>query len=225
MKTRISPAFPLIRRPKLVWRLPRGPFLRVVLALAIFGVPASGQGIISTVAGSGELGFPFESSRVTEAPFFLPFGVTGDSMGNVYISDDVATIIRQVDAEWLIRTIAGTGFRGFSGDGGPATSSRLGGPTAMTAGPAGSLYFADTSNHRIRKITPEGIITTVAGTGFRGYSGDGGLAAEAQLSRPAGIAFGPAGDLVFADMGNHVIRAILADSMLARKSWPDQKIQ
>ena len=85
----------------------------------------------------------------------------------------------------------------------------------MTVGPAGSLYFADTRNHRIRKITPEGIITTVAGTGFQGYSGDGGLAVEAQLSRPAGNAFDPAGNLVFADMGNHVIRAILADGTIS----------
>lgn len=85
----------------------------------------------------------------------------------------------------------------------------------MTVGPVGSLYFADTRNHRIRKITPEGIITTVAGTGFQGYSGDGGLAVEAQLSRPAGNAFDPAGNLVFADMGNHVIRAILADGTIS----------
>ena len=111
-------------------------------------------------------------------------------------------------ASGIITTVAGSGLWGYSGDGGLATSAQLFLPFGVAVGPDGSLYIADTNNHRIRRVDPSGIITTVAGSGLWGYSGDGGPATSAQLSGPFGVTVGPDGSLYIADTGNSRIRQV-----------------
>lgn len=107
-----------------------------------------------------------------------------------------------------ITTVAGTGEKGFSGDGGPAANAQLNNPFGLTRGPDGALYFCDTDNHRIRKITRGGIISTVAGSDVRGYSGDGGPALEAALNEPYEVRFDTAGNLYFVERLNHLVRRV-----------------
>lgn len=107
-----------------------------------------------------------------------------------------------------IRTIAGNGAKGFSGDGGPASSAQVNNPFGLVRGPDGALYFCDTDNHRIRKIAADGRISTVAGSGARGYSGDGGPALEAKMNEPYEVRFDPAGDLFVVERASHTVRRI-----------------
>ncbi len=111
-------------------------------------------------------------------------------------------------AEWTISTIAGTGQPGFAGDGGPAWAAQVNDPYGVVRGPDGAIWFCESAGHRIRRISPDGILTTVAGNGERGYAGDGGPAIAATLNRPHEIRFDAAGNLFVADMANHVIRRI-----------------
>lgn len=107
-----------------------------------------------------------------------------------------------------IATYAGTGVAGLSGDNGPATSAQLHGPTGLTRGPDGALYVCDTDNQVIRRITPDGVIATIAGTGHRGYSGDGGPATKAELNEPYEVRFDKSGNLYFCERLNHVVRKV-----------------
>jgi streptogramin lyase len=107
-----------------------------------------------------------------------------------------------------IRTLAGTGQKGFSGDGGPAGAAQLDNPFGLTRGPDGALYFCDTGNHRVRKISPAGVISTVAGTGQKGHAGDGGPALQAKLSEPYEVRFDAAGDLFFVERLSAVVRKV-----------------
>lgn len=111
-------------------------------------------------------------------------------------------------AEWVIETVAGTGRQGHTGDGGPATQADLDNPFGVVRGPDGALYYCEYTGHRIRKITPDGIIHTIAGTGEAGYSGDGGPALKATFNKPHEIRFDAAGDLFVVDMVNHAVRKI-----------------
>src|SRR5438128_1060483 len=105
-----------------------------------------------------------------------------------------------------ISNFAGTGVKGFSGDGGPATAAQLSFPCGVAVGPDGALYICDTENHRIRKLTPNGKIMTVAGIGVPGWSGDGGPAASAKLNEPYEVRFDPAGNLVWVERVSHTVR-------------------
>lgn len=107
-----------------------------------------------------------------------------------------------------IHTIAGTGTKGFSGDGGPAAKAQINDPFGLTRGPDGALYFCDTDNHRIRKIAPDGTISTVAGTGEKGYSGDGGPATAAKLNEPYEVRFDAAGNLYWCERMSHTVRKL-----------------
>jgi hypothetical protein len=129
-----------------------------------------------------------------------------DSAGNLYIADWQNNRIRKV-SNGVISTVAGTGTRGFSGDGGPATSAQLAYPQSVAVDSAGNLYIADTSNSRIRKVS-NGVITTVAGDGRFGFSGDNGPATSAQLNGPVGVAVDSAGNLYIADQVNQRIRKV-----------------
>lgn len=111
-------------------------------------------------------------------------------------------------AEWTITTFAGTGVAGFSGDGGPATAALITDPYGIVRGPDGAMWFCEHNGHRIRRVAPDGTISTVAGTGERGYSGDGGPAIEATFNLPHEIRFDRAGNFFISDMANHVIRRI-----------------
>ncbi len=131
-----------------------------------------------------------------------PRDVAVDAAGNLYIADTENNRIRRVDASGTITTIAGTGEQGFSRDNVPAVATQLDDPTGVAVDDAGNLYIADTENNRIRRVDASGIITTIAGAGARGYSGDGGPAIAAQLNEPIGVAVDAAGNLYVADSGN-----------------------
>ena len=165
-------------------------------------------GNITTVAGTGEAGYSGDGGPATAAQFALPQGVAADAAGNVYVTDAHNHRVRRIDRAGVITTVAGTGEAGYSGDGGPATAAQLEFPRYVVADAAGSLYVTDTVNHRVRRIDPGGVITTVAGTGEAGYSGDGGPATAAWLAWPLGIALGADGSLYVADAGNDRIRRI-----------------
>jgi RHS repeat-associated protein len=167
------------------------------------------DGIITTVAGNGTYGFSGDGGPATAASLYGPTDVAVSSDGSLYFSDNsgVGSRIRRVGPDGIITTVAGNGTFGFSGDGGPATAARLYNPGGVALSADGSFYFMDTYNFRIRRVGPDGIITTVAGNGTGGFSGDGGLAIAAGVS-PRGISLGADGSLYITD--TNVIRRISA---------------
>ena len=165
------------------------------------------SGIITTLAGTGVGVFSGDGALATNAELSSPIGIAVDS-GNVYISDNNNHRIRKIDSSGIIRTIAGTGTGGFSGDGELATNANLGSPRGITVDSSGNLYIADIGNRRIRKVDSSGIITTVAGTGVYGYSGDGGLATNAKLTRVDGITVDSLGNIYIPDYYFNVIRKV-----------------
>jgi trimeric autotransporter adhesin len=165
-------------------------------------------GIISTMAGNGTEGFSGDGGVATEAQLDDPFGVAFDSTGNLYISDARNNRIRKVTPAGIISTVAGNGNYGYSGDGSSAIAAELCEPDGLAVDSAGNLYIADTRNDRIRKVTTVGIISTVAGNGTQGFSGDGGLATAAQLNNPSSIAVDSAGNFYISDTGNNRIRKV-----------------
>jgi sugar lactone lactonase YvrE len=169
----------------------------------------SPTGIITTVAGGG-YGSLGDGGPATVAELCVPVDVTLDEAGNLYIADNCHDRIRKViAATGIITTLAGIGVSGFAGDGGLAIDAQLNSPSGVALDKGGNLFIADEANHRIREvIAATGIITTVAGTGVDGFSGDGGLAIDAELSNPTGGVVDVAGNLYFADLGNHRIREI-----------------
>ena len=166
------------------------------------------SGTITTVAGTGERGFSGDGGPAVAAQLNLPRALAADAAGNLYIADRANYRLRRLDSGGTITTVAGTGEPGFSGDGGPAAAAQLNSPEAVAVDGAGSLYIADENNHRIRQVDRSGTITTVAGTGIRGFSGDGGPAAAAQLYSPSAVAVDRAGNLYVTDYGNHRIRRV-----------------
>jgi sugar lactone lactonase YvrE len=166
------------------------------------------NGIISTVAGTGTRGYSGDNNAATNARLNYPYAVTADQLGNLYIADTLNHVIRKVDSNGQITTIAGMGFGGFSGDNGPALSARLSNPWSVAVDGLNNLYIADTQSHRIRRVDTNGIITTVAGTGIAGNSGDGGAATSAQLSGPRDVALDAMGSLYVADTQNSIVRRI-----------------
>jgi len=150
-----------------------------------------------------------------EATISCPTGVAVGPDGSLYIADSYENRIRRVGPDSIITTIAGTGEEGFSGDGGPATQAQLSLPTQVIVGPDGCVYISNDGNKRIRKITPDGYISTIAGTGEAGYSGDGGTATLAKINiENAGMAIGPDGSLYFADTHNGRIRRVRPDGII-----------
>jgi len=166
--------------------------------------------IITTVAGTGVAGFSGDGGPAASAQLSEPVHVVFDESGNLYITDAGNQRIRKVDtATGIITTVAGNGIAGFSGDGGPATSAELNFPNGVGLDGAGNVYFGDSNNNRIRKIdVTTGIISTVAGNGTAGYSGDGGLATNAELNFPSRPAIDSAGNLYVADFLNNVVRRV-----------------
>lgn len=162
-------------------------------------------GVITHVAGggSGKDGGPAANAGLEH-----PLGLAVGPDGSLYIAENEACRIRKVDRRGIITTVAGSGRRGFGGDGGPATSAELDGPIGVTLDRAGSLYLSDTANHRVRKVDRQGVISTVAGTGEQGFAGDGGPAVTAMLDTPIGIAVDPQGSLYIVDNGNCRVRKV-----------------
>ena len=170
------------------------------------------SGVITTIAGSGDWGFSGDGGQAVEAKLGRPTGVAVDRNGRVYVADQTNRRIRRIDASGVITTIAGTGDPGFSGDGGPATEADLGNVAGVAIDARGNVYSA--GNGRVRKIEPSGVITTVAGTGDWGFSGDGGPAADASLSGPSAVAVDAGGNVYIADSGNHTVRRVDADGII-----------
>jgi len=166
----------------------------------------SSDGIITTVAGNGTFGFSGDGGPAIDAQLGQPSGMAVDSAGNLFIVDSPR--IRKVSSDGIITTVAGNGTFGFSGDGGPAINAQLYASSGVALDRAGNIFFADGHNYRIRKVSSDGIVTTVAGNGSAGYSGDGGPAINAQLTLPGGVAVDGAGNVYFADPDNHAIRRL-----------------
>ena len=177
---------------------------------------AFSTGLITTVAGTGTAGFSGDGSAATAAGLNSPIGVAVDGAGNLFIADSYNHRIRRVAfSTGLVTTVAGTGTEGFSGDGGAATAAGLNTPTGVAVDGGGNLFIADQYDHRVRRVAAStGLITTVAGTGTGGFSGDGGAATAAGLSYPSGVAVDGAGNLFIADQGNNRIRRVAASTGL-----------
>ncbi|MCD6010405.1 MAG: hypothetical protein K0Q79_267 [Flavipsychrobacter sp.] len=165
------------------------------------------SGIITTVAGNGTYGFAGDGGPATAAMFDNPCYIKTDAAGNLYICDWINARLRKVNSAGIITTIAGNGSATYSGDGGPATAAGMR-PSGVFIEPSGAILVSDGVNRRIRKIDVTGNITTIAGTGTEGYSGDGGPATSAQLRYPGALIRDASGNLLVCDVNNSVIRKI-----------------
>lgn len=171
-------------------------------------------GIITTVAGSGRAGDKGDGGPALKAELHQPHRVTLGPDGSLYISDQNNHRIRKVRPDGVIVTVAGNGTGGDAGDGGPAIQAQLNLPRSVAVAPDGTLYIADTYNHRIRKVAPDGVITTLAGTGHAGDAGDSGPAVKAELHGPQELILARDGRLFIADQLNHRIRCIHPDGTI-----------
>ncbi len=168
-------------------------------------------GIINTIAGNGNPGFSGDGGPALSATLYYPKGITIDGAGNIYFVDAFNQRVRKISATTgIITTIAGSGSNyGLGGDGDSATSATLFNPSSITIDSSGNLYFSDDDNSRIRRINiASGIISTVVGSGIRGYAGDGGNPLTAQINAPTGVAVDVSGRIYFSDAGNNVIRMV-----------------
>jgi sugar lactone lactonase YvrE len=174
------------------------------------------SGIINRFAGNGTCSStPNDGGPATSGQFVYPAGLAVDTSGNVYVADPIQNRVRKISTTGIITTVAGTGTLGFSGDGGLATSAQLSSPASVAVDAAGALYIADRGNFRVRKISTSGVITTVAGTGSAGYSGDGGPATAAKIGQVFQVALDASGNLYFADASNNRLRRIAIDGTIS----------
>jgi sugar lactone lactonase YvrE/PKD repeat protein len=172
--------------------------------------------IISTVAGNDTAGYKGDGGLAISAELSNPAGVAFDAGGNIYIADLNNNCVRKIDiSSGIITTIAGNGVGGYSGDGGLATSAQLNLPTEIAIDAGGNIYIADWSNNVIRKVNTSGIITTFAGNGIAGFSGDGGLATGARLNNPMDLAIDAAGSLLICDSWNNCIRKVNTSGIIS----------
>lgn len=162
---------------------------------------------IATIAGSSSLG---DGGPAAAAQMGAIQGIAVDLSGNVYLSDTDHQRVRKIDAAGTITTIAGTGAAGFSGDGGPATAAQLNLPYGVAVDLAGDVYVADLGNNRVRKISPQGVISTVAGTGTAGSAGDGGAVGNAQLNAPRNLLVDGLGNLYISEFSGQRVRKVAA---------------
>ena len=172
------------------------------------------NGIISTIAGSSTIGYSGDGGPAAQATFKDINGLAVDSSGNLYIADSGNCAIRKISTGGIIRTVAG-GQCGFAGDNGPATKAEIGGPNGVAVDAAGNMYIADPANQRIRYVNTSGIITTIAGTGTAGFSGDGSSATAATFSDPAAVAVDASGALYVADIDNGRVRRFVVGGNIA----------
>lgn len=167
------------------------------------------RGSLSPYAGTGQAGFGGDNEAAVSARLHWPIGLALDNQGNLYIADAGNNRIRKVDAKGRITTFAGSGrLEGDSGDGGQAVQALLSFPFGVAVGPDGTIVVADTGNHRVRRITPAGVIYALAGTGRWGFMGEHSPALQAELSGPEAVAFDAKGDLFIADTENQRVREI-----------------
>jgi sugar lactone lactonase YvrE len=168
----------------------------------------SPNGIITTIAGTGEMGFGGDGGPAVKAKFAYPVAIAIDDQGNLYIADFNNHRIRKISTDGIITSVAGTGESEYNGDEKPALESQIGEPCGVVVDSNGYIYIGDQLNNRVRVVTPSGVMYTVAGTGERGYTGDGGPAEEAQTSNPDIIALDNEGNLYIPDHSNGVVRKL-----------------
>ena len=166
------------------------------------------EGNVSTIAGTGDSDHYGDNGPALEAAFRDPNALASDSEGNIYIADTANNLIRKIDTNGIVTTFAGNGEHSDSGDGGPALKASIRSMDDIEFNPAGELHILGTNTHKVRKITKDGKIMTVAGKGYAGFFGDGGLATKAMLQNPAAISFDSKGNMYIADMGNNRIRKV-----------------
>ncbi|MGZ3865281.1 MAG: NHL domain-containing protein, partial [Bacteroidia bacterium] len=167
------------------------------------------NGIITTVAGNGAGSYTGDGGLAINATLNYPMGIVADTVsGAIYVSDANNNAVRKIDTNGIIITIAGTGIAGYSGNGGQATSAKLKTPQGVTIDTAGTIYISDGGNNVIRKIDTAGIISTYAGTGVAGFSGDGGPAIFGKIFNPPGITVDVTGNLYIAEYYNARVRKV-----------------
>ncbi|HEV2444651.1 MAG TPA: hypothetical protein VGS58_01960, partial [Candidatus Sulfopaludibacter sp.] len=166
--------------------------------------------VVTTAAGNGTAGYAGDGGPARLAQLNQPSACAADAAGNLWIADTGNHRIRKVAATGVISTFAGTGTAGGGGDEGPAGSAALDAPQGVEADGGGNVYIADTANHRLREVTADGVIHTIAGSGAAGFAGDGGPGLKAQLHSPSGLALDRAGNLYVADTGNNRVRRLAA---------------
>ncbi|WP_395847176.1 RHS repeat-associated core domain-containing protein [Cystobacter fuscus] len=164
------------------------------------------RGVISTVAGRNGWGYGGDGGPATQALFSAMRAVAAGPDGSLYIADAGNHRIRRVGPDGIVSTVAGNGDDGVGGDGGPATQAQLHAPVDIAVGPDGSIYIVDIDNNIVRRVGPDGIISTVAGTGEWAHGGDGGPATQAHLDGPAAVAVGADGSFYISDYGSHIRR-------------------
>ena len=189
----------------------------VLLAGLVFannwlGVPTTAEQKVTAVAGTGVRAFSADGAQASRSALVRPLALAIGPGGQIYIAE--GNRIRQVSQDGRISTFAGTGTAGFGGDGGPAVQAALNMPQGLAVDSAGNVYIADTLNHRVRRVDPRGVITTVAGSGDAGFAGDGKPARDAKLNLPTGIAIGLSDTLLIADTGNNVVRQVGLDGVI-----------
>lgn len=172
-------------------------------------------GRLVATAGTGLSGFSGDGGPATVAQLASVEGLAADAAGNLYVADGPNFRLRRVDPGGTISTVAGNGSRFFAGDGGPATSAMFAGLVDLAVDAAHNLYVEDSANNRVRKVDTSGIVTTVAGNGVAGFSGDGGPAPAASLNSPAGLAVDADGNLLIADAGNYRVRKVDHDGIIS----------
>ncbi|MDQ2946056.1 MAG: hypothetical protein M3Y27_08965, partial [Acidobacteriota bacterium] len=172
------------------------------------------DGLVKVVAGNGIRGFSGEGANATSASLDYPLGLALDPSGNLYVADQENQRVRRIDSKGVIETIAGGPSAFDLGDGGPSVLASLSYPSGLAADRRGNIYIADTGHHRIRMVSPTGIITTVAGNGTGDYSGDGGPAVAASLNGPQGLVVDDAGNIFIADSGNNRIRRVALNGII-----------
>ena len=196
--------------------------LCITLSLAILdaGLPqytalAAENYEVTTIAGTQSPGFEGDEGPANLAKLNAPNGVAVDNQGNLYIADTLNSRVRKVTANGVITTVAGNGNPGYAGDGGNAKEAELNDPRGIALDSQGNLYIADSKNYVVRKVTTDGIISTIAGTGIYGHSGDEGPAVEAMLKQPFGVTLDSQGNLYIADIQDQVIRMVTTDGIIS----------
>jgi uncharacterized protein (TIGR03437 family) len=168
----------------------------------------SPDGAINTAAGNGALSYSGDGGPATEAQWDSPAGVAVDAAGNLLIADLGNNRVRKISPDRTVTALAGNGQAGDSGDGGQATDAQLLRPASVAVDLLGNVFIADAQNNRVRKVSPGGIVTTLAGNGTSGYSGDGGAATSARLNEPSGVAVDASGNVFISDTANLRIRKV-----------------
>jgi trimeric autotransporter adhesin len=169
---------------------------------------AAATGIITTIAGTGTAGYSGDNGAAVSATLNKPSAVLEGSTGSLYILDTGNNVVRLVNTTGTITTIAGNGTAGYSGDNGPATSATLHTPYGLNIGSSGNLYIADSANNVVRMVSTAGIISTIAGNGTAGYSGDNGAAISATLNNPQGVTIDNQGNVYISDQSNNRVREV-----------------